>query len=97
MIQIAGQHLGSFIWLVDSGCSNHMTGSWKIFQSLDETQKNKVRLGNDKEIKVESKGTIVLRTTDGRLNKIHDVQFVPNMAHNLLCRPADEFWIQCCV
>ncbi|XP_039135714.1 uncharacterized protein LOC120273134 [Dioscorea cayenensis subsp. rotundata] len=39
------------IWLVDSGCSSHMTGQRSMFTSLDESQKITVRLGDDKEMK----------------------------------------------
>ena len=39
------------IWLIDCGCSNHMTGKRELFQELDESQKMKVRLGDDKEYK----------------------------------------------
>ena len=28
------------LWFVDSGCSNHMTGTKSLFKELDETQKN---------------------------------------------------------
>ncbi|KAH0682587.1 hypothetical protein KY289_020339 [Solanum tuberosum] len=32
----------SDVWFVDSGCSNHMTGTKSLFQELDEKQKKKV-------------------------------------------------------
>lgn len=50
----------NFVWLIDSGCSNHMFGVWDLFNVLDETQKLSISLGNDKEIKVEDVGTVVL-------------------------------------
>ena len=40
----------SDLWFVDSGCSNHITGTKSLFQELDETQKIKVQLGNNQEI-----------------------------------------------
>ena len=36
------------LWFVDSGCSNHMTGTKSLFQELNETQKIKMQLGNTK-------------------------------------------------
>ncbi|XP_031253080.1 uncharacterized protein LOC116111015 [Pistacia vera] len=33
------------VWFLDSGCSNHMTGTRSLFKELDESQKSKVRLG----------------------------------------------------
>lgn len=32
------------VWFIDSGCSNHMTGTKSLFQNLDESQKSDVRL-----------------------------------------------------
>jgi len=38
------------IWLLDSGCSSHMTGRKELFYKLDETQMHAVMLGDNKEI-----------------------------------------------
>ena len=43
------------LWFVDSGCSNHMTGTKSLFQELNETQRIKVQLENTKEMQVEVK------------------------------------------
>ena len=40
------------VWLIDSGCLNHMTGSRDLFQKLDETVNQTVRSGDDKEMRV---------------------------------------------
>jgi len=53
------------VWFMDSGCSNHMAGTRLSFKELDETQKSEVRLGDDKQMKVEGKGTIVIKTSHG--------------------------------
>lgn len=37
-------------WLIDSGCSNHMTGDKTLFNSLDESMEVNVRLGDNKEM-----------------------------------------------
>lgn len=50
----------NFVWLIDNRCSNHMFGGWDLFNVLDETQKLSISLGNDKEIKAEDVGTVVL-------------------------------------
>ena len=73
----------SDVWFVDSGCSNHMSGMKAIFKELDETQKMKVKLGDNKEIQVEGKGTVAIKTSHGKVKLLHDVQFVPSLAHNL--------------
>ena len=42
-------------WIIDSGCSNHMSGMKKLFQDLDSSTQQTVRLGNDKELQVQGK------------------------------------------
>ena len=34
-----------YIWFLDSGCSNHMTGNISMFSMLDENVKSQVTLG----------------------------------------------------
>ncbi|XP_052483317.1 uncharacterized protein LOC128037716 [Gossypium raimondii] len=38
-------------WLIDSGCTNHMTPDAAIFKSIDRSFKTKVKVGNDHFIK----------------------------------------------
>jgi len=42
-------------WFLDSGCSNHMSGSREWFSKLDENFRNTVKLGNDARIDVMGK------------------------------------------
>lgn len=51
---------GSSIWLLDIGCLNHMTGRKNLFFSLDESMRHTVKLGNDKEVEVLGKGSVVI-------------------------------------
>lgn len=74
----------SDMWFVDSGCSNHMTGMKLIFKELDETQKTIVRLGDNNGLQAEGKGTVAIKSSHGKVKLLHDVQFVPSLAHNLL-------------
>ena len=72
------------VWYVDSGCSNHMSSAKSIFRTLDETAKTKVRLGDGKQLEVEGRGTIAIRTEQGNTKLLCDVQYVPRLSHNLL-------------
>lgn len=62
MASNSSKSLSSSIWLVDSGCSNHMTGDRSLFVNLSEAQKLSVRLGNDKEMLVKGVGTVRIHT-----------------------------------
>ena len=72
------------IWLIDGRCSNHMKGTKELFQDLDEYMKQMVILGDDKEMTVAGKGTIALQASSGKVKLLRNVQYRPNLAHNLL-------------
>ncbi|XP_039138728.1 uncharacterized protein LOC120276050 [Dioscorea cayenensis subsp. rotundata] len=40
------------VWLIDSGCSNHMTGDVNLFQSLETVPSRSVTVGDGKTLKV---------------------------------------------
>lgn len=80
----AGNDAGDGVWYVDSGCSNHMSSAKSMFRELNESLKSKVRLGDGKQLEVEGRGTIAIKTEQGNTKLLYDVQYVPNLAHNLL-------------
>ncbi|KAJ8773175.1 hypothetical protein K2173_028352 [Erythroxylum novogranatense] len=71
------------IWYIDSGCSHHMTRDRSKFKELDETVKSQVRLGDDKQLQIEGKGTAEILVGNQK-KLIKDVHFAPCLAHNLL-------------
>ncbi|KAG6433674.1 hypothetical protein SASPL_105289 [Salvia splendens] len=72
------------VWFVDSDCSNHMCSNMEMFKELVESRKIQVRLGDDKSIQVEEKGTVAVKDGHGNTKLIYDVYFIPHLAHNLL-------------
>jgi predicted aspartyl protease len=70
-------------WLIDSGCTNHMTYDRELFNDLDETTISKVRIGNGALIEVKGKGTVAIESLSG-LKLISDVLYVPKINQNLL-------------
>ena len=55
-----------------------------MFRDLDETKRLKVKLGDDKEIRVEGEGTMAISTSPNIVKLLHNVQYVPILEHNLL-------------
>ena len=53
-------------WLVDSGCTNHMTNNEELFRYLDNSQVSKVRIGNGDYITVKGKGTVIIESSTGK-------------------------------
>ena len=79
----ANVDISSETWYLDSGCSNHMTGNRDYFVEIDDTMNSVVTLGDDKEVQVRGLGTITVTCKTGR-KLIHDVMYVPDIAHNLM-------------
>jgi hypothetical protein len=69
------------IWLIDSGCSRHMTGSSKWFSSLNPVQcKEYITFGDNSKGKVLSRGTIWVNDSF----VLKDVALVSNLHFHLL-------------
>ena len=70
-------------WLVDSGCTNHITHDPKLFRKLDKTINSKVRIGNGAHLEVKSKGTVAIKGLTS-LKLISNVLYVPEINKNIL-------------
>ncbi|KAL0370586.1 UNVERIFIED_CONTAM: Retrovirus-related Pol polyprotein from transposon TNT 1-94 [Sesamum angustifolium] len=53
---------GEATWYIDSAASNHMTYNKGAFQTLDESFKTNVKLGDNHIVKVEGKGLVAINT-----------------------------------
>ncbi|KAA8514992.1 hypothetical protein F0562_018221 [Nyssa sinensis] len=62
-------------WLIDSGCTNHMTYDKELFKELESTTITKVRIGNGDHIAIKGKGTIAIESCLGT-KTISDVLYV---------------------
>ena len=70
-------------WLIDSGCTHHMTNDEELFKELDKTIISKVKIGNGEYISVKGKWTVAIESLSG-LKYITDVLYVPDIDQNLL-------------
>ena len=52
-------------WLVDSGCTNHMTHDKEIFKELRTTEIKRVRIGNGEHLAVKGKGIVAITSYKG--------------------------------
>ncbi|XP_037491091.1 uncharacterized protein LOC119369164 [Jatropha curcas] len=69
-------------WLVDSGCTNHMTPNSVNFDSLDTTYSSKVRLGDGRLVDAKGKGDVIVQTPSGT-KLVSDVLYVPELYQSL--------------
>ena len=67
-------------WIIDSGCSHHMTGDMRKFVKFRSHDGEIIRLGNNVAYHVIGIGSITL---DGK-TYTDDVYFVDGLKHNLL-------------
>ncbi|OMO69325.1 Integrase, catalytic core [Corchorus capsularis] len=71
------------VWLIDSGCTHHMTSNAASFKSLDSSYTSIVRIGNGDHLDVKGKGVVAV-DTPSRTKFIPDVLYVPMIDQNLL-------------
>lgn len=71
------------VWFLDSGCSNHMYGTKEWFIDFDGNFRQNVKLGDDRRMMVERKGSLRLEI-NGITQVISSVYFVPGLRNNLL-------------
>lgn len=70
-------------WLLDTGCSNHLSGKKELFSDLDESFQTTVKLSDNSRLAVLGKGKIAIRLKDRSLNYISDVFYAPGICQNL--------------
>ena len=73
-----------FLWYLDTGCSNDMSGEKSIFSELDEAFRDVVKLGDGSIVSVMGKGKAVIQTNRNYIQTISNVLFVPDLRTNLL-------------
>ena len=57
------------VWYLDSGCSNHISGSENFFSFIDKSFKSKIKIGNNGTLPVVGKESIMVRTKKGERRK----------------------------
>lgn len=60
--QATEAELQSDVWLLDSGCNNHMTGNKSLFSDLDPSINSKIKLGDHYLVPAQGKGTVPILT-----------------------------------
>jgi hypothetical protein len=73
-------------WLIDSGCTHHMTHDRDLFKELNKSTISKVIMLNGANIAVEGIGTVGVKSHSGD-KLISNVLYVPKLNQNLLSVP----------
>lgn len=83
--------LGESEWLVESGCTFHISPYKNLFSSVKEVENGCVSLANKLKCKVVGVGGIFLKFDSGTVFTLKNVRYVPDLCYNLLsCAALEE-------
>lgn len=71
-------------WILDIGCSFHMTCRKDWLMDFQETSHGNVRMGNDTYSDVKGIGSIKVVNNDGSTILLTEVRYIPGMSKNLI-------------
>ncbi|XP_014506362.1 uncharacterized protein LOC106766119 [Vigna radiata var. radiata] len=71
-------------WYLDTGYSNHVTGNRRWLLDLDTSMKGTIHFADNRYIKAEGSGKVMITRKNGRPVFIHNVWYVPTIKNNLL-------------
>ncbi|CAA7408159.1 unnamed protein product [Spirodela intermedia] len=71
-------------WVVDTGATNHMSGSRTAFTELDTKVLGTVRFGDDSVARIEGRGAIVFLCKNGEHRSFAGVYYIPRRTTNIV-------------
>ena len=71
-------------WVLDTGATNHMSGSRTAFSRMDTAVLGTVRFGDDSVAQIEGRGTITFSCKNGELRSFSGVYFIPRLTTNIV-------------
>ncbi|CAA7045320.1 unnamed protein product [Microthlaspi erraticum] len=72
------------VWVLDSGCTFHMTARKDWFIDFKDNGGTTILLGDNHSIMSHGQGSIRLNTHGGSINVLHNVRYVPQLRRNLI-------------
>ena len=71
-------------WYLDSGASNHMTGSKVAFSELDGGVTGSVRFGDNSKVEIRGHGTVIFLCQNGKHRALTDVYYIPQQRSSIV-------------
>ena len=71
-------------WVLDSGCSFHMTPHKEAFKELKMVDMGSVKLEDDRPCQILGIGTVTMKTESGITFDLKDVRYIPDLKRSLL-------------
>ena len=82
--QAIEEYYSTYLWTLDNGCNNHMTGNKSLLSSLDSSFVTNIKIGFDFLVPAKGKGTIHVLTNKNENKFIHEVFYVLHLNVNLI-------------
>lgn len=71
-------------WYLDTGASNHMTGSLEKFTELDKSIFGAVKFGDGSIVEIAGRGTVLVSARNGGHRGLTDVYYIPKLRSNII-------------
>jgi hypothetical protein len=71
-------------WILDTGATNHMSGSRAVFTDLDTRVLGTVRFGDNSVAQIEGRGTIKFMCKNGETRSFVGAYFIPRLTTNII-------------
>ena len=76
--------MGPRRWVLDTGATNHMTGSRSVFAELNTGVAGTVKFGDGSVVAIEGKGTVLFACKNGEHRRLDDVYYIPRLTTNII-------------
>ena len=71
-------------WYLDSGASNHMTGSKAAFSELDSSITGSVKFGDGSRVEIHGRDNVLFRCLNGEHRALTDVYYIPRLRSSIV-------------
>ena len=78
---------GSYVdgaWVLDTGATNHMTGSREALATLDGTVRGAVRFGDGSTVQIQGIGAVTIAGNAGEHRVLTEVYYIPSLKCNII-------------
>ena len=76
--------MGTRRWVLDTGATNHMTGSWSVFVELNTGIAGTIKFGDGSVVTIEGKGTVLFAYKNGEHRRLDGVYYIPRLTTNIV-------------
>jgi hypothetical protein len=76
--------MGPRRWVLDTGATNHMTGTRAVFAKLNTSVTGTVKFGDGSMVDIKGKGTVLFACKSGEHHRLDGVYYIPRLTTNIM-------------